>query len=430
MDSILKIGVIGGGSIFTPELVELFAQYSDVLGKVEIKLMDCNKQRLEIVGGLCERIVNNLNKPVSVCYADTYEEAVKGADFVLIQFRVGGEDARINDEKLGKKYKIPFVETVSVCGFAAFLRTYYEMEKIAKTVREHAPDAWVMNFANPAGVLTEALYKLGCKKIVGVCNSSTFLIDYLSEKIGASRGELFLNWRGLNHLTFTDIVQYKGINIFHELFDKMEDYSSSSNPFPAALIKNLGYFPNQYLQYYYLKEDMVEKLQAQDKVRSEIVKEVNAEILELYGKIDYVPENLRKRGGYGYSRSVVNLIRGMVTNDHSIHYAVVKNGSILPELPFDAFVEVPVLALANDIRAIQVEPLPEAARSLVITMKQYDTMIIEAAQKRSKKLLLNALMVHPLISSFCLAEPLLNDVLEENKEFIPEFKENEKGGVV
>jgi 6-phospho-beta-glucosidase len=204
--------------------------------------------------------VKNMPKheTMNICFVDTYEEAIQEADFVLIQFRQGGIDARIEDEKLGLKYQLPFTETISVCGFATFLRTYPVIEKLAGLIQKLAPHAWVMNFTNPAGQIAETFSRLGCQKVVGVCNSALSVQDYLAKKLGAAADEIFMNWRGLNHLTFTDAVYYKGKNYFPEMLDKLEDYSQHL-PFPVDLIRVLGFLPNGYLQYYYLKDHIIQK---------------------------------------------------------------------------------------------------------------------------------------------------------------------------
>ncbi len=417
----LQIGVIGGGSIFTPEFVDLLGRSADALGPIDLRLMDIDPGRLAVVGGLCERIVAKVAAPITIRFCDTYEQAITGADFVLVQFRVGREEARIEDDRLGLKYGIPFVETVSVCGFSAFLRSYFEVEKVAALVGELAPDAWVMDFANPAGMLAQAFSELGCRKVVGVCNSSITFLDFFARSLGAPVDELFMNWRGLNHLTFVDAVRWRGRDVYPELAAKLGEVDPPFLPFPAAFIEAAGFIPNSYLQYHYLKEDVVRELQRREETRAEVVKSVNRRILDRYAAIDVVPEELRQRGGFGYSRVVVNLIRGLREGDGSIHYVSVRNGSTLPELPPDGFVEVPVVALASELRAVQVEPLPSMARSLIVTMKQYETTLIAGARARSRRLLLQALMIHPLIGSYSLAEPLLRDVLEVNEAFLPAF---------
>ncbi|MCL2003077.1 MAG: 6-phospho-beta-glucosidase [Oscillospiraceae bacterium] len=423
MSDALKIGVIGGGSLFTPELVELFASNTGITGPVEIKLMDTDRERVRVVGGFCERILKRAGRPLTLTYADTYADAVKGSDFILIQFRVGGEKSRVGDDRLGLKYKIPFVETVTVCGLASFLRTYYQMEMIAELVGKYAPNAWVMNFSNPSGMLTEALYKLGCKKTVGICNGSLSLLEGLAKKLGAKPQDMFMNWRGLNHLTIVDYISYKGENVYDQVVEQLGEESDELTPFPKRLIQNLGFIPNPYLRFNYLKEEATDRLQKEEKTRAETVCEVNAELLDIYKDetLDTLPELLKRRGGFGYAYSVVNLIRGMVANERTIHYAQIPNISLFRDLPPDAFVEVPVLSMENEVRAIQVEDLPEVVKPLIISMKKYEQLLIDAAMNRSRRGMYNAMLANPLFGSDCLSKPLLEDVLSMNRAFLPEI---------
>ena len=371
----LVIGVIGGGSLFTPELVELLALNTEFTGAVEVRLTDVDQERLSIVGAFCERIVKRLGLPLDIRYTADYRETIEGADFVFVQFRVGGEEGRISDDKLGMKYKIPFVETVTVCGLGSFMRTFYQMEVIADLVVKYAPDAWVMNFANPSGMLTEALHKLGCKKVVGICNGSVGMKADLAKKLDVEFDDVFINWRGLNHLTVVDRIMCKGVDVYDKVVDMIDDDEDSGGDvrFPKRLVQNLGFIPNSYMRYNYLKEIMTEKLQKEERTRAEAVREVNAELLKIYKdeSLDTLPDELHKRGGFGYSRAVADLIKGMMINARSIHFAQVQNGSIFRELPPDAFVEVPVLALKNDVRAVNVEELPQVVSPFIITMKKY-----------------------------------------------------------
>ena len=254
-----------------------------------------------------------------------------------------------------------------------------------------------------------------------MCNRSIGFIHALSEISGIPEDELFINWRGLNHLTFVDGVFNRGRNILPELLAKLEDGHMYDLSVPADLLRRLGFLPNQYLQYYYTRRHKVEWLRAQEKVRSEAVKEIDEALLEQYKGIDAIPEELKKRGGYRYSETVVNIIAGICGNLGSQHFAVVRNGSTLPELPEDAFVEVPVIAHGEGLLPLQTGPLPRAARSLVIAMKDYDRAGIEGAMNRDRKALFEALMIHPLIADYDVAAPLLDDCMALNAEYMPRF---------
>lgn len=420
----VNFGVIGGGSIFSPELVDLISNDLDCFGNVNIKFMDIDEERQSIVGGLCERIIQKkegtLTGKISLSYVKTYEEAIKGSDYILIQFRVGGEDARIQDELLGKKYKIPFVETVSVCGIATFLRTYTELEKIATLIKELAPNAWVLNFANPAGLVAEALSKLGVTNVIGVCNASTRLLQFLKPKLHMNDStQFYMNWRGLNHLTVVDRFQVEGKERMPEILSGLKDYETDRIPFPAEMCQRLGFLPNQYFQYYYLERDLIEKLQKTDVLRSQAVKKINADLLEEYKNIDEVPEGLKQRGGSGYSKTVVEVIISLQTGDRKVHYIVTQNNGAMRELPADGFVEVPCIVEKNAVHPIACEALPDTAAPLIATMKAYETKLIEAAIEKDVDKLYSCMMIHPLIGSHTLAKPLMKDILNVNKDYLP-----------
>lgn len=416
----IKFGVIGGGSIFSPELVDLLTDEMDTFGDIHITFMDIDRQRQGTVGSLCQRIIKRKSAAVSIEFTDSYEKAIEGSSFILIQFRVGGEDARIDDERIGKAFKIPFVETVSVCGIATFLRTYYEIETLARLINEKSPDAWVLNFANPAGIVAETLSKLGVRKVIGVCNASTRLLQFLKQKLGYSDSDqIEMSWRGLNHLTVVDSILLNGKETLPELISDLGDFESDRIPFEKELVRKIGFLPNQYFQYYFRRNKMVDFLQSQEKVRSEVVKEINAKLLESYKTTDRVPEDLKKRGGSGYSKTVVNTIKSLLTGDNKLHYLVTRNRGSIPELPFDAFVETPCAVGMNTVRPIACERLPLAAESIIRQMKRYEELLIEAAMKRDRILLYQAMMVHPLIGDHHLASGLLDAIIEHNKGWLP-----------
>ena len=410
----LNIGVIGGGSVFTPELVDLLGQYAPQLGAMNVTMMDVDQPRQKTVGALCERIVKRNGFPVKISYTDSYEAAIKGMDFILVQYRVGFEGGRISDDEIAKKHKIPFVETVSVPGLGAFLRSYYQVEVLAELIKKYAPDAWVMNFANPSGALSEAFYRLGCKKVLGVCNGPTGYRDWLAKEVGADDPQdVFMNWRGLNHLNFIDGIFHEGVDKYPQLASKGKKHNDFTD--------GLGFWYNSYVSYFYQNQEKVAWLQSEEKTRAVAVKEVNEEILELYQdeKLDSLPEKLTHRGGFGYAKAVVDIMRSLVIGDMKVHFPSLRNGSIFPELPEDAFIEVPAIAFKNDLRALQMEPLPPAAKVLVYTMKSYERALFDAAKDRNKNKLLAAMVMNPLFGSECLSRPILEDLLVANKDFLP-----------
>lgn len=416
-----RVGVIGGGSVFTPELIEHFTRNYDRMAIREVCLMDIDPDRLHILAELSRRIIKRAGLPIIVTETTAYIDAINGSDYILLQLRAGGQDARITDEDLGLKYKLPFTETISVCGFATFLRSYPIYKELIGLIRKYAPSAWVLNFTNPSGILTELLFSNGIRNLAGVCNSSIGTLRLFGGLLGVDSSELFMNARGLNHLTFVDKVYYRGQNVFEEIISKLQDYKGV--PFPVELIKTLGYLPNSYLQYYYLRESIVDKLQKQPMTRSRTVKELEKTLLSQYAdpNLCVVPEGLKKRGGFGYALIVANLMKAIAMDEGSIHYVNVPNKNALPELPADAIVEIPVIAKAEALYPIVTDPLPDEARALVITMKSYEKSLVKAAEENSVSGLLKALMIHPLIGSYHVSRDLLSDVLKINRPYLGEL---------
>jgi 6-phospho-beta-glucosidase len=415
MQKKLRIGVIGGGSVFTPELIEKLAKNTVDTGPVDVALMDTNQDRLAIVGQLCERIVTKLGKPLSIQYTDQYVNAIKGADYILIQFRQGGIAARIKDEELGRKYRLPFTETVSVCGFSTYLRTFPVIQELAKLILQHAPEAWVLAFTNPAGQIAETLYHLGVKKVMGVCNVSALYKKFIAERIQVEPEAIQMNLRGLNHLTFVDKIFVEGEDVYPQVIQRYND-GETQFPFSKGLVEDIACLPSPYLQYYYRQDELIEELQAKDKTRSEIVGELEQILLEKFSQSNEIPEELIQRGGYGYSNIVATVIKDMQMDRGTRHYLITRNGNNLAGLPENSFVEVPVIVNSDRISAVMVEPLPKMAQALTKTMKHYEQMLMKAAISNNKNLMLKALMIHPLIPSYNIAKTLLEDVLEINTE--------------
>lgn len=413
MDKMI-VSVIGAGSVFTPELVLKFSESAPLTGPVSLRFYDIDRNRQELMIRFCRRLLAARDvKDVEITDCADVRSCLDGAGFVLLQLRQGGIEARINDERLGKKYRLPFTETISICGFATFLRTYYEYERLAPLIIDAAPDAWVLNFTNPAGQLSETLWRLGVKKIAGVCNAYLGMESLIERTLGLAPGGYVMNWRGLNHLTVVDGIYVNGQDRFPELLDRLPDDINH-----RELYLSLGAVLNGYYQYYFDRREIVEKQQAQSKTRSELVAEIDENLLHEYDSSISIPENLSKRGGAGYSSAVVDIIKAIRSGGGSVRYAVVKNGSSLPGLPQDAFVEVPALVNGNGLFPLAMGNLPPFAEALTLAVKTYERALIKAAMGRDKRGMLESMMIHPLMNCFSVAKPLLDECLTVNAKYI------------
>lgn len=420
----VKIGVIGGGSVFTPELVDLLARSFADMPISELVLMDINEPRVRILQGISERLVKKAGVYFPVRVATTYQDAIEGADFILIQLRAGDQTGRISDEKIGLKYRIPFVETVSVCGLGTFLRSIAIYEEIAAIIKRSAPSAYVMNFANPAGPLTEYLHRLGISQAIGVCNVPVILSRHLANLYQVPDNAFFMKTRGLNHLTVTD-----GLYLDHQdiLQDALNRFVPEKFPVPFTE-KVIHAFPaifNPYYQYYFHGEKIMKKLLSADKTRGEEVLEIEHQLLSLYARpdVDEVPELLTSRGGSGYSLVVVRLMLSLYRNDDTIHYVNIRNNGLLRELPADTAVEVPVFIKGGRVLPIDTGPLPHYAAPLIQTMAEYYRLILDGAQSRQINPIRQALLVHPLFPDADQSEKIIRELLDTNREFLPgEFR--------
>lgn len=420
-DKKIKIGVIGGGSVFTPELIDLLAQSHHEMPIREVVLMDINQPRVEILRNFAERLVKRRGENFPVRTSASYRDAIEDSDFILIQLRAGDQVGRIRDEKIGLKYHIPFVETVSVCGLGTFLRSIAIYEELADLIRRHAPTARVMNFANPAGPLTEYLLRLGISNAVGVCNVPIILAKHLASLYHAPETEFYMQTRGLNHLTVTDAVYLNGRNVLNDALNRFVP-----NRFPIPFTENVIHaFPaifNPYLQYYWHAEKIMQKLLAEPKTRGEEVLDIEHDLLQLYDNpaVNDVPELLKQRGGFGYSLVVVRLMLSFYRNDDTIHYINVPNHHLLEGIPATTAVEVPVMVKQGQLLPIDTGPLPSYAFPLIRTMAEYYRLLLDGAEQRSIAPMRQAMLIHPLFPDAEVSDLVLHDLIQQNRAFLPE----------
>ena len=417
----VKIGVIGGGSVFTPELIDLLAKSYQRMPIREVVLMDINTPRVEILRRFAERLAKQNGQDFVVRTTQNYRDAIEDADFILIQLRAGDQKGRITDEKIGLKYHIPFVETVSVCGLGTFLRSIKIYEELATLISQYAPRARVMNFANPAGPLTEWLLRLGISNAVGVCNVPIILAKHLSTLFGMPEKAFYMRTRGLNHLTVTDAIYVDGHDILDQALNRF-----APETFPVPFTENVIHaFPaifNPYLQYYWHAEKIMAKLLSEPKTRGEEVLEIEQELLQLYDNPanTEVPDLLKQRGGFGYSLVVVRLMLSFYNNDDIVHYINIRNNGVLNGIPDDTAVEVPVIVKEGQLLPIDTGPLPRYAFPLIHTMAEYYRLLLDGAEQRSIHPIRQAMLLHPLFNDADVSDRVLQDLLNENRNFLPD----------
>jgi len=425
--SLEKITVIGGGSSYTPELIDGFIQNEDTLKVGEIALYDIDENRLDIVGGMAQRMARYAELDTKITLSTDRPRAVEGAKFILSSMRVGKMAARILDEKIPLKYNVIGQETTGPGGTFKALRTIPVTLDIAKDMERYAPDAWYINFTNPSGIMTEALLKHTNLNVVGLCNNPINTIAAMAEAFHVEPKNVFLEWMGLNHVNWVRKVFIKGQDVTQVLMDRLDEFVDIEEmpQFDAGLVRTLGVFPTYYLQYYYYHPQRVKEAKQAEKTRGEIVQEVENELLIKYAdpKVLVKPEELSQRGGARYSEAAVNLIMSLMLDRRDVQIVVTRNGNSISDLPCDASVEVPCVIGAHGVTPLVMGHLPDSIRALCQQAKAWESAVVKAAVSGSRQDAILAMLENPLVPDFPTAVALVDEVLEAHRAYLPQFFE-------
>lgn len=423
----LKICVIGGGSTYTPELIEGLIGRQAELGLATVTLIDIDEDRLRVVGGFAKRMIRAAGSPIELVLSTERKEALEGADYVISQIRVGGNAQRIVDEKIPLRFGIVGQETTGPGGFAKALRTIPVMLSIAADMERLSPQAWLINFTNPSGLITEALLKHSKAQVIGLCNLPINMIHTVAGYLGVSPQRVSLDYVGLNHLSWAKGVYLDGREVTREVLTKAvaeaRQAAKGHSPFSPELLEALGMLPCYYLRYYYHHDEVLKEQKRAGKSRGEEVQEIEERLLAMYADPHLVrkPKELEKRGGALYSTAAVSLIAAIVGNKNEVHIVNSRNRGAIADLPEDSVVELPCLVGAAGATPLTVGYLPVAIRGLIQAVKAYEEITIEAAVTGDRRIALQALLNHPLVPSFEVAKALLNAILEANSDYLPQF---------
>ena len=421
----VKVAVVGGGSTYTPELVEGFVTRGDRLPVDELTLLDIDPERLAVVGALAKRMMRRAGWSGTLRLTDSREEALEGADFVIVQLRVGGQAARFQDETIPPRFGCIGQETTGPGGFAKALRTVpIVLELAEETARRAAPDAWFVDFTNPTGLVTQALLDEG-HRALGLCNVAIGFQRRFAKEFGVEPERVQLEHVGLNHLTWERKVLVDGVDRLPELLESSIDLLADETDMPADLIRQVGAIPSSYLHYYYLTKRALEH-QRNAKTRAEEVMEIEAGLMELYKdpSLDTKPKLLEERGGAFYSDAAAALVASLHAGTDDVQVVNVRNDGAIPNLPDDAVVEVSARIDRDGAHPLPVDPLPPEMLGLVEHAKAYELLTARAAVSGDRNLALTALMTNPLVGDYDVAAPLLDALLEANRKHLPRFFPN------
>ena len=426
MGNALKIAIIGAGSTYTPELMEGIIKRKDALPLQELALMDIDQEKLAVVGGLCERMVQAAGMNCRIVKTDQLDDALRGADFVLGQIRVGKLPARVLDEQIPLKYGMIGQETCGIGGFFKAMRTIPVMLDIAKRMEKLCPDAWLINFSNPAGILTEAILNHTPVKMLGLCNVPYNMFKSIRETLALPDAEL--TYVGLNHLSWITAIEHNGKDYLQHALEQglnsetMKNIPSSG--FSKELIQALGAIPSSYLEYYYFKNKKLELLQESELSRGETCMKIEKELLNIYtdAQLHVKPELLATRGGANYSEVAISLVDAIFNDKQERHVVNLLNHGALPFMEDHDAVEIAAVIGKDGATPV---PLPAFNNRHIMEymrmVKAYERETVAAAVHGDEAAAMRALLMNPLVGDYHAAHACFQELKEAHRAYLPQF---------
>jgi 6-phospho-beta-glucosidase len=418
----VKLTVVGGGSTYTPELVDGFARLRDTLPVEELVLVDPAADRLDLVGGLARRIFAKQGHEGRIVTTTDLDAGVDGADAVLLQLRVGGQAAREQDETWPLECGCVGQETTGAGGLAKALRTVPVVLDIAERVRRTNPRAWIIDFTNPVGIVTRALLKAGHRS-VGLCNVAIGFQRKFAALLGVSPAQVHLDHVGLNHLTWETGVRLggpEGEDVLPKLLAGHAEAIAADLRLPRSLLDRLGVVPSYYLRYFYAHDEVVEEQRTKPPRAAEVAA-MERELLQMYGDpaLDEKPELLARRGGAFYSEAAVDLAAALLGGGGSPYQVVnTYNHGTLPFLPADAVIEVQAAVGAQGATPLPVPRVDPLYAGLMAHVTAYEDLALEAALRGGRDRVVRALLAHPLIGQHAYADRLADELIAHNREHL------------
>ncbi|WP_349944840.1 6-phospho-beta-glucosidase [Lacrimispora sp. BS-2] len=439
----IKIVTIGGGSSYTPELVEGFIKRYEKLPVRELWLVDIEegREKLETVGALAQRMVKKAGLPMKVILSYDRREALKYADYVTTQMRVGLLEARIKDERIPLSHGMIGQETNGAAGMFKAFRTIPVILDIVKDMEELCPEAWMINFTNPAGMITEAVLRYtDFKKVIGLCNVPVNMVNGFARLLDVEPERVTMELSGLNHHIFATDVFVDGQSRLEEILEIYQNISAedaismknfSTLPFSPEFIRGLHCIPCPYHNYYFFTREQLEeelKEYKEGRVRGEVVKKVEEELFELYRdeNLNVKPKQLEMRGGARYSDAACNLICSLHNNTGDIQYVDVRNNGTITNLPADSAVEAACIITSGGPKPIAVGELKPQINGTIQTIKTFERLVCEAAVTGNRDLAVTALNMNPLCASDHDANVVIEELLEAHKKYLPQFFRDER----
>jgi len=421
----ITLAVIGSGSTYTPELVDGLIKARESLPLKRIALMDIDDRKREIVGGLCLRMLKNAGMDCEAVLTGDLDEALRGADFVVTQIRVGKLPARHLDETIPLKHGLIGQETTGIGGFFKALRTIPVMAEICARMEELCPDAWLINFTNPSGIVTEFVLNHTKVKCIGLCNVPINMLDDTREEAGA---DCDITYMGLNHLSWITSVKQNGVNILPGVLQKGFSAKAMENikddGFSLDCLRAVGGIPSSYLQYYYSRDAKLKHMFEEDKSRAQVCMEIEEQLLELYQdkSLREKPALLDKRGGHKYSLAAVSLIDSIANDRRDAQVVNILNNGALPFMEDSDAIEVAAVIGSNGAMAVSIEASwNDHMSGLMRAVKIYERYTVRAAVTGNEADAMRALLAHPLVGDWEKALACFNEMKQAHRAWLPQF---------
>ncbi len=451
----MKVAILGGAGARTPLIVRAFAAWKDRIGLTELALMDVDEGRLDLILDLIAAWQGEEALPFQLTATTDADAALTGARYVITTFRVGGMASRVVDERVPLRYGVLGQETTGPGGFAMAMRTIPVLLEYVERMRECCPDAWLINFANPAGMLAEAVVRLGgWRRVVGICDTPESMRRVAAAMTGVPPQEVFLDYFGLNHLGWARGVRVRGEEMLPRILDALrEDLSVPGLPFDPDFLTALGLIPNEYLFYYYHTSQAVQNILAAERTRGEQILAMNTQLFadlhrsrdaqDAEGMVRAYKEYLRQRGetymsvetghrhadlppevaevfiGEGYAHVALELIEGLQGGPMKEMILNLPNQGALAGFDADDVVEVPALVARDLVRPLAVGSIPDHCFGLMKQVKAYERLTLAAVSQRSYAQAVEALALHPLVPDWTTAKAILDDFRREHGQLFP-----------
>lgn len=424
----IKLTIVGAGSTYCPELMQGFIRRKDILQLEELRLTDIDESRLHIVGDFCERLLLENGLEPRIMQTCDLPRALDGADYIVTQIRAGRLEARIRDEKIPLDFGLIGQETTGIGGFVNALRTIPQMAEIASVAEQFAPNAWMVNFSNPSGIVTEYLLNHTPIKAVGLCNLPIGAQERIARLLGVPMEQVRLETVSLNHCGAITGVYVGGENVLPRLLSPESlDAAAAVEPWVSyyrPIIEMLGAIPNDYLQYFFYRERKLNELRQATQTRGEACVDIESRLLSYYAdeRNRVIPPMLAERGGHLYSEAAVALIASLSGAAPGHHVVDVQNKSTLPFLPENSVIETSCYVDQGSITHHPITGRPsEALVSLLTSVKAYETLAVRAALSGDRRSAVQALCCNPITADLDKAVPCLMEMLEQNRTLLPAF---------